>query len=271
MSRSRILTLTTDFGTSDTYVGQMKGVVLSLAPDVTLVDLSHDVPAHDVYAGAFVLRTGCPVFPEGTIHIAVVDPGVGTPRRGIVVRTERYYFLAPDNGLLTRVLEDDPPREAYALEAIHLRRSSVSATFEGRDVFAPAAAWIARGIPISNFGPSAGDLVRLPIHRPAIAAGVPVRVRVLLVDRFGNVTLDLPRRLLEAALADAGGGSRPILVVVPRGQVTAFCRTYAEGPADDAFLLFNSADHLEIAVRNGRAADRLGLAPGADVEIRIVG
>jgi len=268
MPHSKILTFTTDFGTADTYVGQMKGIVLSLAPDATLVDLSHDVPAHDVEAGAYVLQTGCSVFPNETIHVAIVDPGVGTSRRGIVVRTERFYFIAPDNGLLTRVLEEDSPREAYVLEASHYRRPSVSATFEGRDVFAPAAAWIARGTPISHLGPPAGALVRLPMHRPGIEPGVSIRTRVLLVDRFGNVALDLPRRYLEAALQDPEAFAR-IRVSTPLGQVNAFCRTYGEGPAESPFLLFNSAGHLEVAIRNGRAADRLGLTVGADVEVLV--
>ena len=269
MPQPKILTFTTDFGTSDTYVGQMRGVVLSVAPEAILVDLSHDVPAHDVPAGAYVLQTGYSVFPNGTIHVAIVDPGVGTPRRGIAVRTERYTFIAPDNGLLTRVLEEDPPLEAYVLEASHYRRPSVSATFEGRDVFAPAAAWIARGTPISNLGQPAGELVRLPVHRPEIEPGVAFRTRVLLVDRFGNVTLDLPRRYLEAELRDPGAFGR-IRVCTPRGQVSGFCRTYGEGPDADPFLVWNSADHLEVAVRNGRAADKLGLTAGADVEVVIV-
>ncbi|MGI0149143.1 MAG: SAM hydrolase/SAM-dependent halogenase family protein [Thermoplasmata archaeon] len=268
MPQPKILTFTTDFGTSDTYAGQMRGVVLSVVPEATLVDLSHDVPAHDVAAGAYVLQTGYSVFPMGTIHIAIVDPGVGTSRRGIAVRTERYIFIAPDNGILTRVLEEDPPREAYVLEASHYRRPSVSATFEGRDVFAPAAAWIARGVPISNLGPPAGEIVRLPVHRSPIESGVTVRARVLLVDRFGNVTLDLPRRYLEAALRDPGAVVR-IHVSTPRGQVNAFCGTYAEAPGADPFLVWNSADHLEVAVRNGRAADKLGLAAGDDVEVVI--
>lgn len=268
MTARRIVTFTSDFGSRDTYVGQMKGAALAVHPDLELVDLTHEVPAHDVAAGAYLLWTGYAAFPPGTIHIAVVDPGVGTERRAVAVRTEHYVFLCPDNGLLTRVLEDEPAGSAHVLEATHYRRPSVSATFEGRDVFAPAAAWIARGTELTHFGPPAGELVRVDLDRPAPAPGKPARVRVLVVDHFGNVTLDLSRRGLAAA---GGTDSTPprIFVVTPGGPVSGPVRTYAEADADRPFLLFNSADHLEIALREGRASEKLALRPGVEVEVSV--
>jgi S-adenosylmethionine hydrolase len=263
----RIITFTTDFGTGDTYAGQLRGAALSVCPDAILADLTHDVPPHDVAAGAFLFQSGYRAFPHGTIHVVVVDPGVGTARRGVAVRTDRYYFVAPDNGVLSRVMDEEPIECAHVLEAARYRRDFVSATFEGRDVFAPAAAWIARGVDLANFGPPAGDLVRLP-PPPRIEAGRPSRVRVLYVDRFGNVVLDVNRAALEPLLAPPAG--RGLSVHAPRGSVSELRRTYSEGAGSGPFLLFGSSDQLEVAVRSGRAAEALGLAPGAEVELRVV-
>jgi S-adenosylmethionine hydrolase len=265
MHPRRTITFTTDFGTSDTYAGQLHGAALCVCPDAILVDLTHEVPAHDVAAGAYLLETGYRAFPRGTIHVVVVDPGVGTARRAVGVRTDAYHFLAPDNGVLSRVLDEERVETAHVLEAAHYRRESVSATFEGRDVFAPAAAWLARGVDLSNFGPRAGELVRLP-PSPPIAPGAPARIRVVLVDRFGNAVLDAKRSVLEPLL-----GGRRLVVRTPDGrEITQLRRTYADGEADGPFLLFGSAGYLEIAMREGPAAERLGLRSGTEVDLAVV-
>lgn len=258
----KIVTLTTDFGHSDTYVGQMKGVALGICPDLRIVDLTHDVPPHDVEAGSYLLWTAFASFPPGTIHVAVVDPGVGTERRALAARTERHVFLAPDNGLLTRVLEEEPPGAVHAIEEAHYMRPDPSPTFHGRDVFAPAAAYIARGTDLAHLGPPVETWVRLPTHRLHLERGQPVPVPVLLVDRFGNVTLDAPRSTVEAALARSGGR---LVVHTVAGPVAEMRRTYGEGEGPGPFLLFNSAGHLEIALAGGRASDALGLERGAEV------
>lgn len=268
MPGPRIIAFTTDFGTKDAYAAQLHGAALSVCPEASLVDLTHEVPSHDVAAGAYLLETGYRAFPRGTIHVAVVDPGVGTSRRGIAVRTDRYYFVAPDNGILSRVLDEEPLESAHVLEAVHYRRETVSATFEGRDVFAPAAAWLARGVDLSNFGPSAGELVRLPTA-PPIVAGRTARVRVLFVDRFGNAILDVKRSALESLLG-SGPERRRLSVRAPAAVVGELRRTYAEGEGADPFLLFGSSDYLEIAVREGSAAEALGLARGDEVDLEVV-
>ncbi len=270
MPSHRIVTFLSDFGSEDTYVGQMKGAALAVCPDITLVDLTHAVPPHDVAAGAYLLWTGAFAFPPGTIHVAVVDPGVGTARRCVVVRTERYTFIAPDNGLLTRVLAEEPPGSAYLLEAAHYQRSPRSATFEGRDVFATAAGWLARGTEPHHFGPPAGGLVTLDLAPPRIEPGRPCAVRVLVVDRFGNVTLDLSRRAIEPLLTAVSPPPR-ITVETPGGVASGPLRTYGDGAPGQPFVLFNSAGQLEIALREGRAADRLGLQPGVEVRVSIGG
>lgn len=260
----RIVTLLTDFGSRDTFVGQMKGALLAVNPEVVVVDLGHEVPPQDVEAGAFLLETAYDAFPQGTIHLAVVDPGVGTGRRRVAVRTNRYYFVAPDNGILSRVLDEEPVGSAYLLEAAHYMRPRVSATFEGRDVFAPAAAWIARGNDLSNFGPPAGNLVRLQ-PPPGAPPGAPVTTRVLFVDRFGNAILDLGRHRLESWLGpDAAFRGR---VDTPGGVVTESRRTYADGGGAGPFVVVNSAGYLEIALLRGRADEALGLSRGAEVVV----
>lgn len=255
MARPRVITLTTDFGTSDSWVGQMKGVILGICPDAAVVDLTHGVPAHDVAGGAYALACGFAAFPEGTIHVAVVDPGVGTDRRRLAVRARGHWFVAPDNGLLTRVVRGAESVAAWSIEQPHYLRADVSSTFEGRDVFAPAAAWLARGTEASHLGPAVRDWVLLPDRTPELFPGREVAVPVLAVDRFGNVVLDVTGRRFSGRVL-AGGA-----------EVATFRRTFAEAPAGEPFLLWNSSGFLEIAMREGRASDRLGLAPGSEVRL----
>ena len=252
-----IVTLTTDFGNADGYVGQMKAVLLSICPDLRVVDLSHDVPAQAIGAGAFLLETASAPFPAGTIHIAVVDPGVGTSRRRLVVRTAQHTFVLPDNGLVSRVLDHAPGFHAWALDAAHYRRDAVSATFEGRDIFAPAAAWLARGVAPERFGPEVHDPVRLPAS-PIPSSGESV-VPVLWVDRFGNVVLDVARTALPP-------GAVP-RVRLSGGTLDRLVRTYEEAAPAQPVLLFGSTGYLEIAVPGGRADAALNLALGDRVTL----
>lgn len=269
MARPRIITLCTDFGLRDNFVGQMKGAALAVDPGLRVVDLCHDVPPQNIAAGAFALETGCGAFPPGTVHVAVVDPGVGTTRRAIAVQTEHYTFVAPDNGLLTRVLEVDSPVRAHVLEAAHYRRRAVSATFEGRDVFAPAAAWLARGASLENFGPEAGALVRLTRSRPVLERGASVAVPVLQVDRFGNATLDARGRDLVRLLGPGPAASWPLCVRSRMGEVRRCVRTYGEATDGEPFLLINSAGYLELAIYGESAAVRLGLELDGEVELTL--
>jgi S-adenosylmethionine hydrolase len=272
MKPSGIVTLTTDFGLADSYVGQMKGAALAVDPGLRLVDLCHEVPSHDVAAGAYLLESGYAAFPEGTIHVAVVDPGVGTERRPIAVRADRHFFVGPDNGLLSRVLRREASREAHVLRDPALRRPVTSPTFEGRDVFAPAAAWIARGVDLERFGPAAGDLVRLPGLGRRLRRGAAERLRVVWIDRFGNVVLDARLDSLTETLGRPPSSSHDLRLVTPRGDVIReFRRTYATGQGRGPFLLINSADYLEVAVLSDRADRRLDLAVGVEVELTLLG
>src|SRR5438270_12275093 len=185
MSRA-VIALLTDFGTRDHYAGTMKGVALGICPDVTFVDITHDIPAHDVLAGALELAASYKFFPPGTIFLVVVDPGVGSSRRGIAADAGDHKFVAPDNGVLTAVLDEHAPRRVVELSERRYARPTVSRTFEGRDRFAPAAAWLAKGIDLAALGRAAGALHRLEIPTSKVDAGVIVG-QVLRVDRFGNL------------------------------------------------------------------------------------
>src|SRR5881396_1459691 len=212
-----VIALLTDFGTRDHYAGTMKGVALGICPDATLVDISHEVPAHDVVGGALELAAAYKYFPAGTIFLVVVDPGVGSARRGIAAEAGDYKFVAPDNGVLTGVLDEHAPKRVVELTERKYARPTVSRTFEGRDRFAPAAAWLAKGIELPALGRSAGAIHRLEIPQPTSG---PDRLtgEVLRVDRFGNLITNIDRKTFDRLAHDGAleirVGSRQVERVV---------------------------------------------------------
>lgn len=259
---SAIITLTTDFGTRDAYVAEMKGVMLEIAAaagrPLHLVDVTHDVAAHDVTEGALALDAAVPYFPAGSIHLAVVDPGVGTDRRGLVVQTDRAVLVGPDNGLFTPFLDGSAAWRAYELRAAEYRLASVSRTFHGRDVFAPAAAHLATGVTPDRFGPRVLDPLRLSWPTVRAVAGA-VAGAVLHVDRFGNLVTSIRAETLEelgrAARIRLGG--RPLPLV----------GTYGDLEPGQAGALIGSSGRLEVAVREGSAAARFKARRGTPVVV----
>lgn len=249
-----IVTLLTDFGTRDAYVASMNGVILGIAPQVTIVDITHEIPPQDVAAGAFILSTAYSYFPTDTIHVAVVDPGVGTSRRVVLLETPQGRFLAPDNGLLTHVLDEESV--AYALENRSLFLSNVSQTFHGRDVFAPVAARLANGLPSKEVGPRITDLQTLPVPKPEALPNGGVAGTVVHVDAFGNLItnvleMDLPKGLIR--------------IQVGRATIMGLSGSYQSGA--DLLAIIGSHGRLEIAARNGSAAALLGLGRGSGVSV----
>lgn len=255
-----VIALLTDFGTQDHYAGTMKGVILGICPDATLVDITHDIPPHDVTAGALELAAACRYFPVGTIFVAVVDPGVGSARRGFAADTGDYRFVAPDNGVLTQVLRDAPPKKMVELTERRYARPTVSRTFEGRDRFAPAAGWLAKGIQLSALGRSITDVHRLDIPVAEESAGA-VRGVVLRVDRFGNLVTNIERKMVERL------GQGGITIDAGGRRIERLVATYGELPAHGVGALFGGTDHLELAAPSSSAADRLNLARGAAVAV----
>ena len=275
----RVITLTTDFGTADGYVGVMKGVMLSIAPGVRLVDLSHEVPPQDVRRAAFVLYTAVPFFPPDTVHLAVVDPGVGTDRRAIAVQVPQGFLVGPDNGLFTYVLAEAEEWRAVELRDPAYRLPQVSGTFHGRDIFAPAAAHLARGVPMERLGPPVPDPVLLPLPRLEVRED-RLEGEVLHIDRFGNVVtsigwlrwagnglvLDAAFRRAAPPLRLAAAGA---VVKVGGRTIHGVRRTYGEVAVGESLALVGSTGFLEIAVRQGDAARTLGVRPGDPITLHL--
>ena len=255
-----VIALLTDFGTRDHYVGTMKGVVLGICPDVTLVDISHEVAAHDVLGGALELAAAYRYFPAGTIFLVVVDPGVGSTRRGIAAEAGEFKFVAPDNGVLTAVFDEHAPKRVVELTERKYARPTVSRTFEGRDRFAPAAAWLAKGIDLAALGRSAGAISRLDIPHAELAGGC-IDGQVLRVDRFGNLITNIDRTMFEQL---AGG---PLDIRIGPHQVSRMVSTYADASPGEVCALFGSTDHLEVASNGANAAEALDLRRGAPVHV----
>lgn len=240
-----IITLTTDFGTRDGYVGAMKGVIARLAPGATVIDIAHDVPRGDIAHAAWVIETSTREFPYGTIHVVVVDPGVGGARRDVIVRADAQWYVGPDNGVFTYVYQ--PTWEAWAIEDAQFRANRVSKTFHGRDVFAWSAAMIARGTDATRVGAAVKLTGTLPWGPRSRGIG-----RVVHIDHFGNLITDLPP-------AEAG---RAITIA---GQTMTIVGTYEDVPTGQLLAYVGSAKTIEIAVRDGRADTRLGIARGTEV------
>jgi len=193
-----IITLVSDFGTRDAYVGVLHGVILGIHPGATVVDICHDIPAQDVRSAAFVLSTAYPYFPRGTVHVVIVDPGVGTQRRAIAMRTAEAIFVAPDNGVLSYVLARQSVLETVHLTQAHYWLAPLSETFHGRDLFAPVAAHLALGTPLHEMGPAIEDAVQFPIPTPLVHGDGSIEGEVLHVDHFGNLITNVPHSLLPA-------------------------------------------------------------------------
>lgn len=256
-----IVTCTTDFGLRDAYVAAMKGVMLTIAPDLRLVDVSHEIAAQDIMQAAFVLRAAIPWFPEGTVHLAVVDPGVGTSRRGVIAVKDGRYFVGPDNGLFSLVL-DSPPDALFALDRPEAWRTDhPSNTFHGRDVFAPVAARLATGVDPSELGTPTDGLQRFHWALP-IVDEQGVRGWVVHVDGYGNCVTNIPRPVFEQAIR-----GRRFKCYVGSTILSSLSTAYAQVPPGEPLLLFNSVDLAEVAVFRGSASDLLDIRTGTAVNV----
>jgi S-adenosylmethionine hydrolase len=258
MSRP-VITLTTDFGQADGYVGAMKGVILSICPDAALVDISHEIRPQAVEQAAYVLSTAVAHYPPGAIHLVVVDPGVGSDRRPIAVQTQRAAYVGPDNGVISLALAQDPARQAARLTEPRYRLPSVSATFHGRDIFAPAAAHLACGAPLHEMGEAlpVSDLVQLSISAPEPQPG-GWRCAILHVDRFGNLITNFQILPHQHGIEVSAGGwwSGPV------------SRTFSDVAPGELLAYAGSSGYLEIAARGASAAEILSLDVGDMIQIK---
>ncbi len=256
-----LITLTTDFGLRDPFVGIMKGVILGICPEARLVDLTHQVAPHDVLEAMLALEGAVAFFPPGTVHLAVVDPGVGSERRAIALGSAGHYFVGPDNGLFTFALAA-PAWSAVSLETAEYRLPAVSRTFHGRDVFAPAAAHLARGVPLGWLGSSIHDPRRLRLPESRLE-GAELIGEVIGTDRFGNLLTSVS----AAGIAALAGGGAVSVEVGGRG-LGGLATSYEDAPDGVAAPIIGSTGRLEIFVRRGSARDLLGLGRGATVRVR---
>ena len=250
MSRSpKVLTLTTDFGCRDHYVGAMKGVVASLAPGVQVFDITHDVPSFDIAEGAFAIAQSWRFYPEGTVHAVIVDPGVGSLRAPIAAAAGGHFFVAPDNGVLSQVLESFGTVSVRRAATRH-GLAAISRTFHGRDLFAPVAARLAAGLPFEDVGPSVAEAIRLPPVTVADGTG-----SVLHVDRFGNIVTSFRPDDLDDHTGLAVGGT----VVGLRAD------SYADAPPGELFLILGSSGYVEISINQRSASAALQVRAGGSV------
>ena len=258
-----IIALFTDFGTHDAYVAQLKGAILSLHPTVQLIDLTHEVGVFDVRTAAYLLDAAARYFPAGTIFVAVVDPGVGTARRPLLLATQAdKCYVGPDNGLFTRVLARERLKAAYVLTQSAYFLPQVSATFHGRDIFGPVAAHLARGVEPAQFGPQIEDIVQLPYTQPQ-RLGETISGEILHLDHFGNIATNIP----AALCTDCVPGQMVTCTVADHTQVMPFVETYGAGPQDHLVCLINSNGEFEIALPYGAAAAQLGVKVGERVVV----
>ena len=240
-----MISLLTDFGTGDYFVGAVKGAILSVNPSAVIVDITHEIPPQDVAAGAFTLLAAYKTFPPRTIHMAVVDPGVGSTRRPIIVSANDQFFVGPDNGLFTYICDREPSHRIIHVTAERFFRRDVSTTFHGRDIFAPVAAALSNGVAVEDFGPEIDDAVRLP--------SLETPLRIIHIDRFGNCVTNITR--------DRSPGE----IVVKGRTIREFRRFYGEGDEASLFAIWGSAGFLEISVNGGSAAKVLGANRGDEV------
>ena len=264
MSRA-IVALLSDFGVRDHYVGAMKGVILGICPDATLVDISHDVPAHDVLTASLELSAVYRLFPTGTIFLVVVDPGVGSARKGLAVDTGDYRFVAPDNGVLTAVVQETPPKRVVELTERRYARPTVSKTFEGRDRFAPAAGWLGKNIQLLALGRPVTDYQLLDIPVPDTTAG-KLAGQVLRIDHFGNVVSNIDRKAFDSYAQVSAGG---LEIEIGPHAIGRLVETYDDIGDDEICAIFGSTDHLEVAANAASAVERLGLDHGAPVRVAL--
>ncbi|PSQ78003.1 MAG: hypothetical protein BRD44_00115 [Bacteroidetes bacterium QS_7_67_15] len=258
----RPLTLTTDFGTQDAYVAAMKGVILQRCPEARLVDVTHEIAPQDVMEAAFVLRQAVPFFPPETVHLVVVDPGVGTERRPVALRAGDRFFVGPDNGLFSLVLGDDAPDAAVALDAPDCWRTpDPSTTFHGRDIFAPAAAHLAAGRSLADLGSPVDALEPLRWALP-ITDEQGIQGWTVHVDRFGNCITNIPLALFEKHR-----DGRAFKCYAGSTILNGLAATYGAVAEGEPLLLFGSSGFLEVAVSNGNAAKLLGIQQGDSIDI----
>lgn len=268
MAHRSIVTLTTDFGISDHFVGTIKGVILEINPDAEIIDISHSVQAFDVLDGALAIAQAYSYFPASTVHLVVVDPGVGTARRPIILSTERHHFVAPDNGVLSLIYGREERVHVRHVSAQHYFLQPISNTFHGRDIFAPVAAYLSKGVDSEKFGDEITDYVKFNAPKPKPVDQQTLKGVVLKADRFGNLITNITPQDAPMLFGD---NPAPFKIVIGKHEITEIKTSYAEGAPGEVFAILNSMGYLEIAANRAPAAQIVGTAKGTEVSISLNG
>jgi S-adenosylmethionine hydrolase len=268
LAQRPLITLTTDFGLNDHFVGTMKGVILSITPDAEIVDICHAVQAFDILDGALALAQAYSYFPGRTVHLVVVDPGVGSARRPILASSEKYNFVAPDNGVLSLMYAREERLSVRHITADHYFAQEPSNTFHGRDIFAPVAAYLAKGVDQEKFGPEITDFVRFNAPKPKATEPNTLRGVVLKVDRFGNLITNVTPHDAPVLFKT---GPPAFKIIVGKKEVNSICTNYAEGVPGEVFAILGSMGYLEIAANRAAAAQLTGAGKGSEVSISFEG
>lgn len=268
MAYRPIITLTTDFGLNDHFVGAVKGVVLDIVPEATIVDISHAVQAFDVLDGAIAISQAYSYYPTGTVHMVVVDPGVGTTRRPILASSDAHHFVAPDNGVLSMIYAREERMHVRHITSDHYFRQPVSNTFHARDIFAPVAAYLAKQVDSHKFGDEIEDYVRFAAPRPKPAGDNRIRAVVLKVDRFGNLITNVTAEDVPALFSGNPGAFK---IAVGNKEITEIKTAYAQGDPGEVFGIIGSMGYLEIVANRAAAAQITGAGKGAEVSILLSG
>jgi S-adenosyl-L-methionine hydrolase (adenosine-forming) len=268
LAQRPIITLTTDFGTNDHFVGVMKGVILDIVPEAQIVDICHSVQAYDVLDGALTISQAYSYFPNRTVHVVVVDPGVGTARRPILASSDGHHFVAPDNGVLSLIYAKESRMHVRHITAEHYFLQPVSNTFHARDIFSPVAAYLAKEVEALKFGEEIEDYVRFSAPKPKPVEANRLRAVVLKVDRFGNLITNITPQDVPALFAP---GAKGFKIVVGSKEITEIRNAYAEGGPGEAIAILGSMGFLEIAANRGAAAQLTGVGKGAEVSVILGG
>jgi len=264
VARTPIITLTTDFGLNDHFVGTMKGVILAIEPEAQIVDICHSVQAFDVLDGALTIAQAYSYFPSGTVHMVIVDPGVGTARRPLLVTSDRHHFVAPDNGVLSLIYQREERLSARHVTGEHYFLQPVSNTFHARDVFSPVAAYLSKGVDPAKFGEGVTDFVRFSAPKPKLVNETTLRGVVLKVDRFGNLVTNITPQDAPMLFTENASGFK---IVIGKREITEIKSAYALGAPGEVFGILGSMGYLEIAANRGAATQILGVGKGSDVNV----
>jgi hypothetical protein len=266
--RKPLITLITDFDTTDHFVGTMKGVIYNINPDVEIVDITHKVASYDIFDAAFALAQSYRFFPRDTIHLVVVDPGVGTSRRPLVASSLAYKFVAPDNGVLSLIYEREENVEVRDITSDHYFLNPVSATFQGRDIFAPVAAWLSKGLEVDKFGEPISDYTKFTPPKPKRLSDNLIKGVVLKVDKFGNILTNLRPDDIPQLFAE---NPPPFKILINQREITRLNLAYSMGKPGELFAIVGSSGYIEICTNRGAAAKTLNVNRGADVGVLLGG